>query len=300
MCRFVKVTAHGGALRATANRASLRSLAAPRSSNDASPPHRLGASRHRRTRALTRHAGARPSIAFIIRIPKTATTDRRSSLLCASLRTTAFFRHHGLAASQRSFPANVRPQTALRASMPPDFNTSCMSHRHPLLFRPAASERPAHRCLRRHFADTVYGPGGLGNLPSVIRQHALRRSEPFVRRLRSVGDRRDALRCHARPRISTRNGSHSSQFMHLSHRNAPLACCSTNRFRKRSSTSARLSLGGTSFANSPSMASKSISASLKRFAEAYSVSLRHFRIRNQAQMHSPGYPPRDITVLRNE
>ena len=37
-CRFAKDEVHGGAPRATANRASLRSLAAPRSSNDASPP----------------------------------------------------------------------------------------------------------------------------------------------------------------------------------------------------------------------------------------------------------------------
>ena len=38
-CRFAKDEVHGGALRATANRASLRSQAARRSSNDASPPH---------------------------------------------------------------------------------------------------------------------------------------------------------------------------------------------------------------------------------------------------------------------
>ena len=38
LCRLVRETTHGGALRATANRASLRSLAARRSSNDASPP----------------------------------------------------------------------------------------------------------------------------------------------------------------------------------------------------------------------------------------------------------------------
>ena len=38
LCRVHKVTAHGGALRAIANCASSRPLAAPRSSNDASPP----------------------------------------------------------------------------------------------------------------------------------------------------------------------------------------------------------------------------------------------------------------------
>ena len=38
LCRLVRVATHGGTLRATANRASLRSLAARRSSNDASPP----------------------------------------------------------------------------------------------------------------------------------------------------------------------------------------------------------------------------------------------------------------------
>ena len=52
--------------------------------------------------------------------------------------------------------------------------------------------------------------------------------------------------------------------MHLSHRHS-LRLLLDSRFRKRSSTSAKRSLGGTSFANSPSMASKSISASLKRF-----------------------------------
>ena len=49
------------ALRATANRSILRSLSAPRSSNDASPPIGSAASRHRRMRAPKRHAGARPS-----------------------------------------------------------------------------------------------------------------------------------------------------------------------------------------------------------------------------------------------
>ena len=39
LCRAVKATAHGGAIRATANSASLRSPAARRSSNVASPPH---------------------------------------------------------------------------------------------------------------------------------------------------------------------------------------------------------------------------------------------------------------------
>ena len=37
-CRFAKVEVHGLALLSTASRACLRSLAAPRSSNDASPP----------------------------------------------------------------------------------------------------------------------------------------------------------------------------------------------------------------------------------------------------------------------
>ena len=108
-----------------------------------------------------------------------------------------------------------------------------------------------------------HGPGSLGNLPS--RQHAVVRN---VRRLSSV--------ISMLPDFST-----SCIWATVT----PLACCSINRFRNRSSTSARLSFGGTSFANSPSMASKSTSASLKRLAGIVQLPTVS-RIRDQARMWS--------------
>ena len=76
MCRLVRETSHGGALRATANRASLRSLAAPRSSNDASPPIGSALQRHRRTLALKRHASAQTSFRPPSKPPPSATARK--------------------------------------------------------------------------------------------------------------------------------------------------------------------------------------------------------------------------------
>ena len=83
-----KVTAHGGALRATANRASLRSLAARRSSNDASPPHGTALPRHRRTRALKRRAIAEnhpPLQTSLLAYPEEPPRRTRRSSNAASL-----------------------------------------------------------------------------------------------------------------------------------------------------------------------------------------------------------------------
>ena len=102
---------------------------------------RHGASRHRRTRALTRHASD-PPCNFIVRTPQTTMTDRRSPN-AASLLANHMRRHSAqngslpssdtmaLAASATFLPGNTplsRNVRRLRSviSMPPDFNTSCI------------------------------------------------------------------------------------------------------------------------------------------------------------------------------
>ena len=87
LCRMVRETNHGGALRTTANCASLRSPAARRSSNSASPPHgtafRAIAIRGR-LRATPRPN--HPPLQLHCSHPKTAMADRRSSNVASSLR----------------------------------------------------------------------------------------------------------------------------------------------------------------------------------------------------------------------
>ena len=168
---------------------------------------RLGASRHRRTRALKRHA-MRPAIPhcnFIIRIPKTATTDRRSFN-----RTTAF---------QPCFRRELRMHSSF------------------------GSERIT--AFFRH-----HGPGNLGNLPS--RQYALVQKGPQTA-LRDI----DAARFQ--------------HFMHLSHRN-PLGLLLDQSLPQTVQHIRQAQLRRHKFRQFPSMASKSISASLKRFAGIFRLS----------------------------
>ena len=93
-----------------------------------------------------------------------------------------------------------------------------------------------------------HGPVGLGNLPS--RQYALVQKRPQTA-LRDI------------------DAAWFLHLLHLSHCHPLGLLFATNRFRKRSSTCVRLSFCGSSFVISPSMASKSISASLKRFADIF-------------------------------
>ena len=141
---------HGGALRATANRASLRSLAARRSSNDASPPHGTALRAIAVRRALKRHASARPSpVATALsasRKPPRRTAVLRTPLPCFANshapsfgleRITAFFRHHGPGGlgnlpSRQYALVQKGPQTALRDIDAARFQHFMhLSHRHP-------------------------------------------------------------------------------------------------------------------------------------------------------------------------
>ena len=89
-----------------------------------------------------------------------------------------------------------------------------------------------------------------------------------------------------RPQTALRDidAARFQHFMHLSHRN-PLGLLLDQSLPQTivQHIAVRLSLGGTSFANSPSIASKSISASLKRFAGIVHLPAVS-RIRNQARI----------------